>query len=48
VPIADPRNRKFKDDLSFKPITSPIFPLGHVAAPSTYTEVGQGHLVLNG
>jgi ABC-type glutathione transport system ATPase component len=48
VPIADPRKRKFKDDLSFKPITSPIFPLGHVAAPSTYTEVGPGHLVLNG
>jgi ABC-type glutathione transport system ATPase component len=48
VPIADPRKRKFKDDLSFKPITSPIFPLGHVAAPSTYTAVGPGHLVLNG
>lgn len=48
VPIADPRKRKFKDDLSFKPITSPIFPLGHVAALSTYTEVGPGHLVLNG
>lgn len=48
VPIANPRKRKFKDDLSFKPITSPIFPLDHVPAPSSYTEVGQGHLVLNG
>ncbi len=48
VPIADPRKRRFKDDLSFKPITSPIFPLDHVAAPSTYTTVGPGHLVLNG
>ncbi len=48
VPIADPRKRRFKDDLSFKPITSPIFPLDHVAAPSTYTTVGSGHLVLNG
>jgi peptide/nickel transport system ATP-binding protein/glutathione transport system ATP-binding protein len=47
VPIADPRNRRFKDDLSFKPITSPIFPLGHEPAPSTYTTVGPGHLVLS-
>ncbi len=46
VPIADPRNRRFKDDLSFKPITSPIFPLGHQPAPSTYDTVGPGHLVL--
>ena len=48
APVADPRNRRFKDDLSFKPITSPIFPLGHQPAPSTYTEVTPGHLVLNG
>ena len=47
VPVADPRNRRFKDDLSFKPITSPIFPLGTQPAPSTYTEVAPGHLVLN-
>lgn len=47
VPIADPRNRRFKDDLSFKPITSPIFPLGHQPAPSTYSTVGPGHLVLS-
>jgi ABC-type glutathione transport system ATPase component len=46
VPIADPRNRRFKDDLSFKPITSPIFPMGHQPAPSVYTEVAPGHLVL--
>ncbi len=46
VPIADPRRRRFADDLSFKPITSPIFPLGHQPAPSTYAEVGPGHLVL--
>ena len=47
VPVADPRNRRFRDDLSFKPIASPIFPLGHQPAPSTYTEVAPGHLVLD-
>ena len=46
VPIADPRKRRFKDDLSFKPITSPIFPLGHQPAPSVYTQAAPGHLVL--
>ena len=46
VPVADPRNRRFHDDLAFKPITSPIFPVGHVAAPSVYTQVAPGHLVL--
>ena len=46
VPIADPRKRRFADDLSFKPITSPIFPLGHTPAPSTYIEVAPGHRVL--
>ena len=46
VPIADPRQRRFVDDLSFKPITSPIFPLGHQPAPSVYTQVAPGHLVL--
>ena len=33
VPIADPRKRRFAEDLAFKPITSPIFPLGHQPAP---------------
>jgi peptide/nickel transport system ATP-binding protein/glutathione transport system ATP-binding protein len=46
VPIADPRKRRFGEDLSFKPITSPIFPLGHVPAPSVYDAVAPGHLVL--
>ena len=46
VPIADPHRRRFVDDLAFKPITSPIFPLGHQPAPSTYVEVGPGHLIL--
>ncbi|MDP3961886.1 MAG: ABC transporter ATP-binding protein [Pseudorhodobacter sp.] len=46
VPIADPRKRRFADDLSFKPITSPIFPVGHKPAPSVYAEVAPGHFVL--
>ena len=46
VPIADPRQRRFRDDLSFKPIISPIFPVGHRPAPSVYDEVAPGHLVL--
>ncbi|MES2540468.1 MAG: ABC transporter ATP-binding protein [Pseudomonadota bacterium] len=46
VPIADPSKRRFIDDLSFKPIKSPIFPLGHQAAPSVYKEVAPGHFVL--
>ena len=46
VPIADPAKRRFADDLSFKPIKSPIFPLGHQPAPSVYTEVAPGHFVL--
>ena len=46
VPIADPRKRRFADDLAFKPITSPIFPLGHQPAPSQYTLVAPGHFVL--
>ena len=46
VPVADPRVRRFKDDLSFKPITSPIFPLDYQPAPSVYRQVAPGHLVL--
>jgi peptide/nickel transport system ATP-binding protein/glutathione transport system ATP-binding protein len=48
VPIADPRQRKSERDLNFKPIPSPIFPVGHEAAPSLYDEVAPGHLVLRG
>ena len=46
VPIADPAQRRFADDLSFKPITSPIFPLGHKPAPSIYDQIAPGHFVL--
>jgi peptide/nickel transport system ATP-binding protein/glutathione transport system ATP-binding protein len=46
VPIADPRQRKAEKDLNFKPIPSPIHPVGYDAAPSEYREVEPGHFVL--
>ena len=46
VPIADPRQRKDEKDLNFKPIPSPIHPVGYVAEPSVYREVEPGHQVL--
>ncbi|MBW4707876.1 ABC transporter ATP-binding protein [Roseobacter sp. YSTF-M11] len=46
VPIADPRQRKDERDLNFKPIPSPIHPVGYVPEPSRYREVETGHLVL--
>ena len=46
VPIADPRQRKSEKDLNFKPIPSPIHPVGYEPAPSEYREVSPGHLIL--
>ena len=46
VPIADPRQRKSEKDLNFKPIPSPIHPVGYEAAPSEYLEVTPGHFIL--
>ncbi|MCH2095205.1 MAG: ABC transporter ATP-binding protein [Rhodobacteraceae bacterium] len=48
VPIADPRQRKSEKDLNFKPIPSPIFPVGHEPEPSRYEDVAPGHKVLLG
>ncbi|XDA96818.1 ABC transporter ATP-binding protein [Sulfitobacter sp. LCG007] len=48
VPIADPRRRKDESELNFKPIPSPIHPVGHQPAPSRYDEVSAGHFVLTG
>ena len=46
VPIADPRRRKTEKDLNFKPIPSPIHPLGYEPEASVYSEVEPGHFVL--
>ncbi|MCV2447319.1 ABC transporter ATP-binding protein [Paracoccus sp. DMF] len=46
VPIADPRRKTIGDELRFRPIPSPIHPMGYVPPPSTYAEVAPGHRVL--
>ena len=46
VPVADPRQKKISEDLTFRPIPSPIHPVDHVAQPSIYREVAPGHRVL--
>ena len=46
VPVADPRQKKITEDLSFKPIPSPMHPVDYVAKPSVYREVAPGHRVL--
>lgn len=46
VPIADPTRRNLHEGLNFRPIPSPVFPLGYEVKPSTYLEVEPTHLVL--
>ncbi len=46
VPIADPRRRKSEKDMNFKPIPSPIHPIGYEPGPSVYRQVSKGHFVL--
>lgn len=46
VPIADPAHRRLAGDLEFKPIPSPIHPLGYAPEPSQYKTVAQDHRVL--
>ena len=46
VPVADPTQRKSEHELNFKPIPSPIFPIGHDPGPSEYDEVAPDHFVL--
>ena len=46
VPIADPHQRKSERELNFKPIPSPIHPVGYEPGPSVYDEVTPGHFVL--
>ena len=46
VPIADPTRRSLGEELTFKPIPSPIHPVGYEPEPNTYDEVAPGHFVL--
>jgi ABC-type glutathione transport system ATPase component len=46
VPVADPSRRRPRDDVEFRPLSTPIFPVGHAPAPSRYDEVAPGHFVL--
>ncbi|AMY69616.1 ABC transporter ATP-binding protein [Frigidibacter mobilis] len=48
VPIADPRRRVLRGEVEYKPIPSPIFPVDHDPAASSYDEVEPGHFVLKG
>jgi len=47
VPIADPKKRFNRDDINFKPISSPIRDLGFIPEPSSYNMIKKGHYVLN-
>ncbi|MCL6710025.1 ABC transporter ATP-binding protein [Pseudomonas sp. R2.Fl] len=46
VPIADPHLRRLNEERNYRPIPSPVFPVGHAPEPSLYDEVSPGHLVL--
>jgi ABC-type glutathione transport system ATPase component len=46
VPRPDPRNKQIDKELNFKPIPSPIFPVGHNPQPSRYRTISPGHQVL--
>ncbi len=46
VPIADPKKRNISNDMNFKPIPSPVFPVGHNPENPIYEEIEDGHLIL--
>ncbi len=46
VPVADPAQRRRADDRVYRPLPSPILPIGAKPPPSIYDEVSAGHLVL--
>ena len=46
VPIADPKKKNISNDMNFKPIPSPVFPVGHVPENPIYEEIEDGHLIL--
>jgi len=46
VPIADPKKRNISNDMNFKPIPSPVFPVGYIPENPIYEELEDGHLIL--
>ena len=46
VPIADPKKKNISNDMNFKPIPSPVFPVGHITENPIYEEIEDGHLIL--
>ena len=46
VPIADPKQRNILGNVNFKPIPSPVFPIGYEVKDPQYKEIEKGHLVL--
>jgi peptide/nickel transport system ATP-binding protein/glutathione transport system ATP-binding protein len=38
--------RTLKESAEFKPLPSPVFPVGQESAPPVYDEISPGHLVL--
>lgn len=46
VPIADPKQRMLKESLEFKPLPSPVLPVGAERPAPIYEEVAPGHFVL--
>ena len=47
VPIADPSQRQLEGDLNFKPIPSPIHPIGYAPPASSYHQVAPDHFILS-
>ena len=46
VPIADPKQRNILGNVNFRPIPSPVFPIGYEVKDPQYKEIEKGHLVL--
>ncbi len=46
VPVADPAQRRKADDRVYRPLPSPILPVGAKPPPSIYDEVSAGHFIL--
>lgn len=46
VPVANPQDRMLDREVTYKPISSPIHPIGHIPVSNLYKEVEPGHIVL--